>query len=139
MVLDRLERVRRCGKGHTARCPAHADRTASLSLCEGSDGRVLLHCFAGCSAIDVLAAIGLQLIDLYPERLSPLNPNHRSELREYARQANWRAALNVLSLECAVVRIAAGELVRGAVLSTDDQARLAQAHDRITDAQAVLK
>lgn len=138
IVLDRLERPRRSGKGYIARCPAHQDRSASLSLAEGSDGRALIHCFAGCSPADVLGAIGLQLADLYPERHTPLKPDHRRELREYAKQANWRAALNVLALETAVVRMAAGQLKTWQTLSEEDDRRLAVAHDRICDAQAVL-
>ncbi len=41
-----------------ARCPAHADRTPSLSITEGPGGKVLLHCFAGCDYADILAALG---------------------------------------------------------------------------------
>ena len=39
---------RRAGKGYQARCPAHDDRTPSLTVSEGSDNRVLLTCHAGC-------------------------------------------------------------------------------------------
>lgn len=41
--------ARRTGKGWVARCPAHGDRSSSLSTAEGQDGRILLHCHAGCS------------------------------------------------------------------------------------------
>ena len=47
-ILDRLEGVRRCGEGYMARCPNHDDHTPSLSIREGRDGRILLHCFGGC-------------------------------------------------------------------------------------------
>jgi hypothetical protein len=40
--LDRLDRVKRSGSGWTARCPAHEDRHASLSVGEG-DGLYGLH------------------------------------------------------------------------------------------------
>lgn len=40
------------------RCPAHADRDPSLSVAEGRDGRLLVHCFAGCDFRDVLASLG---------------------------------------------------------------------------------
>jgi len=49
-ILARLERVKTSEKGAMARCPAHDDARASLSTAEGDDGRVLLHCFAGCAA-----------------------------------------------------------------------------------------
>lgn len=38
-------------------CPAHADRTPSLSVRQGERG-ILVHCFAGCRSEDVLREIG---------------------------------------------------------------------------------
>jgi len=65
--LTRLERVKRSGKGWTARCPAHDDRLASLSIGEGDDGRVLVKCHAGCTVEEIVATLGLGLRDLFPE------------------------------------------------------------------------
>jgi len=68
-ILSRLERVKRSGPGRwIARCPAHDDRTPSFSIRETDDGRLLLHCFAGCSVADIVAALGLTLSDLMPPR-----------------------------------------------------------------------
>lgn len=58
-VLDRLNKVRKQGAGFTACCPAHDDRSPSLAVSEGSDGRVLLKCWAGCRYSQIMAAIGL--------------------------------------------------------------------------------
>src|SRR5262245_26869584 len=66
LVLDRLERVKKNGTGWQARCPAHEDRVASLSIAE-RDGVVLLHCFAGCTTEAVVAELGLQMRDLFPD------------------------------------------------------------------------
>jgi putative DNA primase/helicase len=44
------------------RCPAHQDDTPSLHISEGSNGKVLVHCFAHCeqhAVIDALVARGL--------------------------------------------------------------------------------
>ena len=69
LFIDRLDgRIRRSGGGYTAQCPAHEDRSPSLSFREGDDGRVLFHCFAGCAARDVLDALGLTWTDLFPAR-----------------------------------------------------------------------
>lgn len=57
--LARLDGVKRNGVGWRARCPAHEDRVASLSVSEGNDGRLLAHCHAGCSFDQVVAAAGL--------------------------------------------------------------------------------
>ena len=54
------------GSGFMGLCPAHDDHTPSLSITEGNDGYVLLHCFAGCNTTDVLAAKGLTMADLMP-------------------------------------------------------------------------
>ena len=60
--------ARPAGEGRwTAKCPAHEDRSPSLSIRETSDCRVLLHCFAGCETQDVLSAVGLTFSDLFPE------------------------------------------------------------------------
>ena len=46
------------GRSGLAYCPAHPNaRTPALSLTDGSDGKLLVHCFAGCSGVDVLAAL----------------------------------------------------------------------------------
>ena len=66
-VLERLPDARRNGKGWQARCPAHDDTSPSLSVTAGDDGRVLLHCFGGCTFEAVAAALGLTAADLAPE------------------------------------------------------------------------
>jgi len=64
VLLDRLEGVRPAGPNSwMARCPAHEDRDPSLSV-SVKEGRILIHCFAGCSADAVLEAVGLTWKDL---------------------------------------------------------------------------
>lgn len=67
MLLDRLEGVRRTGDNRwIAKCPAHEDRSPSLSV-RDADGTVLLHCFAGCAPSEVISAVGLEMSDLFSE------------------------------------------------------------------------
>ena len=47
-----------------ARCPAHSDRRASLSLTRAED-KVLFRCFAGCDSADVLASLGFGWTDTF--------------------------------------------------------------------------
>lgn len=70
-VADRLGATR-SGDGWSARCPAHDDHRPSLSIREGADGRVLLHCFAGCSFDAVVEALGLSTTDLFEDALGPV-------------------------------------------------------------------
>lgn len=59
-VLPKLKGVKRTKPGHwMARCCAHDDRNPSLSISEVSGGRVLLHCFTGCSFESIVAALGI--------------------------------------------------------------------------------
>lgn len=64
-VLGLLEGVKQSGSGFQAKCPAHDDRVASLSIGDGDDGRALVHCKAGCQTTDVCNAIGLTVSDLF--------------------------------------------------------------------------
>jgi len=74
-VLEQLEAVRRNGEGRwMARCPAHGDRSASLSVREGGDGRVLLHCFSGCTFAEVAGALRLEPRQLFPPSAEPWRP-----------------------------------------------------------------
>lgn len=73
-VLSHLQSPKKSGNGHIARCSAHDDGGPSLSLREGDDGRVLLHCHAGCSTAAVVAAMGLSMSDLFPPSNTPRRP-----------------------------------------------------------------
>jgi len=67
-ILAQLQRVRRSGDGWSARWPAHDDQHVSLSIGKGDDGRVLLHCHAGCEPQAICQKLGIELADLFPER-----------------------------------------------------------------------
>ena len=68
-LLQNLEKVRRSGQGSwLACCPAHDDKSPSLSIRETVDGRVLVHCFAGCAVHEIVSAVGLDTSDLFPPR-----------------------------------------------------------------------
>jgi DNA primase len=107
-ILDRLQGVKRVGKRWVARCPAHDDKDPSLSLREADDGRVLLHCFAGCPAYDVVTAVGLELSDLFPEKLE----GYRSKALDDALQHERTVLLLVKSAKDAGKQLDPHELNR---------------------------
>ncbi len=66
-VLDKLEVADRNGEKAMCFCPAHDDRhRPSLSI-KAENGRLLLHCFAGCSPEDIVSEVGLAMKDLFVE------------------------------------------------------------------------
>ena len=50
-------RGRKSGTGWVAHCPAHNDHRPSLSIREADDGKILVHCHAGCEQERVIAAL----------------------------------------------------------------------------------
>src|SRR5690606_8442036 len=66
--------------GRCPQCPAHRDESPSLSASTGSDGRVLVHCHAGCSLESILGALRISPAHLF--RSSSLSPQqHVDHLR----------------------------------------------------------
>lgn len=66
LVLAKLNGVTQSSPDQwSARCPAHADNRASLSVKRGEEGKVLLNCHAGCETADIVAAMGLTMKDLF--------------------------------------------------------------------------
>lgn len=140
ILLNRLENVRQYGQGWRAKCPAHDGKSpGSLSIAVGDDQRILLHCFGGCSALDVVHSCGLELSDLFEKRLMHnATPAERRVLRELARQCQWKAAVPALMSESIVVLMAAGKIDKGEPLTPADDDRLMLAIERIESAKAVF-
>ena len=138
LLLSRLENVQRSGQGWRADCPCGHRAHSALSLAQGDDGRLLLHCFAGCSAADVLGGLGLTLGDVMPERLRDESPEGRRAARERFRLASVHGAAGVLEREASIVLLVACDILRGDVLDGPDVARLIEAADRIGAARRAL-
>lgn len=123
-ILDHLEGIRDRGAGqYYAKCPAHNDRSPSLSIKVCDDGRTLVRCFAGCSTDEVLAAVGLRFADLFPTALgdfAPSPPKHRA--------ADLLAALRH---EALIVAVAASDIAQGKTLTPETLSRVATAAGRI--------
>ena len=59
-ALDALERATAfkpvpSGDGFKAKCPAHDDANPSLSVAQGENGTVLIHCFRGCTYAEIMS------------------------------------------------------------------------------------
>ena len=58
-IANRLEKPQRTKDGWLARCPAHPDKSPSLSIKDGDKGFPLYYCYAGCGYEEIEAALGI--------------------------------------------------------------------------------
>src|SRR5439155_7305110 len=82
-LLARFPDAKRAGKGWSAKCPAHDDRRASLSIGTGADGRWLLKCHAGCALEAILAAAHLAKRDLLPTKTTTTTKKTIAAIYDY--------------------------------------------------------
>ena len=131
-LLELLEAVREVSPGqYVARCPAHDDKSPSLSIKGCDDGRVLVHCFAGCEVENVLSAVGLTFSDVMPSRVAGKHSYKPDRNRIPA-----TVALATLDHESFVVEIIANDILAHKEIDEPTWERLAQAADRIHETRA---
>ena len=138
-ILPLLEGVIATGKGWNAFCPCCAGKSRTLSLAEGDNGTLLLNCFKCRDTTAIVAAIGLQMGDLFQRKdLRSMTPGQRSQFKQASLIPRWNAALNVVVNETTVMQIALNKVLGGEALAEDDLTRLHVAALRIFDAREVL-
>jgi len=129
--ISRLEGVRHTSVGRwIARCPAHEDKSPSLNIREKEDGRLLIHCFAGCSAFEIVSALGLELSDLFPAKAVQYAARER-------RPFSADDALRCLAFESTLLLIVAHDLADGKTLNEGDRSRLLVSAGRIASAESL--
>lgn len=130
-LLSRLDNPRQIGPDRwQARCPAHEDRTPSLSIRLTTD-RLLIHCWAGCGADDILAAVGLNWSDLFSDRWQAA---HEAGLAAgHKRQRKMLSEVTQRQWATMVVRIAARDKAAGKELNLEDRGTLELAINILTE------
>ena len=131
-LIQRLEKVRGRNGSWTARCPAHADKGPSLAVRETPDGRVLVHCFAGCETQSVLESVGMDMTDLFPPDEKRREYGHGKPSVKPAFYAS--DLMRVIAFEALVVQIVAFDIGNGKKISEDDRQRMMVAYQRIEEA-----
>jgi hypothetical protein len=131
-VLSHLHKVKRTGEDKwQALCPAHDDKRPSLSIREAEDGKVLLKCWSGCGAAEIVSALGLSLADLFPGDRRSLGNHGTGPMR---RHFDYRDALTGIAHEATVARLIVEAVNRGEEMDAESLDRLALAEERISDA-----
>lgn len=109
MLLSRLDGVRQVkSNGWMSRCPAHNGDGQSLAITDKDNGYILIHCFAHeCEVSDILAAVGMSVGDLFPERLPDRSyspPKHAVPSAD---------VLRVMRHELAIVQVLMSDFANG--------------------------
>jgi len=123
-LLSKLDKVKPNGSAKwRACCPAHPDESPSLAIKE-IDGKILIHCFAGCLVTDVVAAVGLELSDLMPE-----NPTYQKGAKPP--RFNKYELFDRLAFESIILSLAIRQLLNGEILEPLDLSRVLLAETTI--------
>jgi hypothetical protein len=126
-ILPRLEKVKRTGPNNwLSCCPAHDDQSPSMTIHAADDGRILVHCWAGCSFEEIKDAVGLGWEPWFPPKPIEYAPKVR-------RPFPAADVLEALSFECIVIAVHAAQLANGEQLSDEDKARMWLAFDRFQE------
>lgn len=103
-LLPRLRGVRRVGPGKwSAFSAARDERSPSLHIRELDDGTLLLHDFGGSSVEENLAAVGLELTDLFPPRPAAPGQGTPPARRPYAAADLVRLCAYESTVACIVI------------------------------------
>lgn len=129
--LERCEKVKSTGRGTwIARCPAHNDKRPSMTVREVDDGRVLVHCFAGCDIGQILGAVGLEFDALFPDK--PIE--HAKPIR---RPFPAHDVLQAVSGEALVVAVSALDVAYRREMSDEEIERMLVAAQRLFEAERI--
>jgi hypothetical protein len=127
LLINRLHHARQIRQDRwIAKCPAHDDRSPSLSISETSDGTVLIRCWAGCGAEDIVNAVGLRLGDLFPRQFTSIRTHsHKNRFNAYE-------VVKTACSESMILCLAYQQVLSGTPVSPEDEKRIDQAIHAIT-------
>jgi len=131
-VLERLKKVQQTPPGKwRACCPAHDSSGRSLAIAD-RDGRVLLHCFAGCAADAVLSSVGLTFGDLYDKPLGEFSSLKRSPF-------NAHDVVDLVVREAMTISMITSDFLKQKQISLLEAERLFSATSRLNQIIALVK
>lgn len=132
-LIARLQKVKPSGnQSWTACCPAHEDSHPSLSLRQTADGRILIHCFAGCAVGDVVAAVGMDIMDLFPQSFGI---HRRTKVNK---PFNLSDVVRCLAVDALTIVQCSNVMLSGAALTPSSHASLVAASARFLAAEGLL-
>ena len=127
-ILSRLSKVKRSGKGNwLACCPAHEDKSPSMTLHAADDGRILVRCWAGCSFEEIVGAVGLGWEPWFPPK------TEQDRVAAVRRPFPAGDVLEALAFESLVVATLASDMRQLKHIAEPEYDRLLVALERIEE------
>jgi len=124
-LLTRLKKLRRTGDGKwLACCPAHNDKHPSLAIKLTDDGKILIHCFAGCDVEAIVSSLNLTLADLMPDNPTYTKGSKPPKFNKYE-------LFDRLVFESIILCVAIRQLINKVPLTDEDQQRVIKAEQTI--------
>lgn len=98
-------------------CPHHKkENNKHLAITQDSEGRIGVHCFAGCYVDEVLPEVGLKIRDLFPDQSPADREQYRANIAE-KRKIDERSSLThrfyveiCVIQQCLEARLFGGEM-----------------------------
>lgn len=123
LLLSRLEKVKRNGdQSWMACCPAHDDKDPSMAVTVTDAGKVLLKCFCGCSAPEIMGALGLPMSVLF----HPESRKYSSNTEDLRKRMRDRQFMRDIAKDAMVVAMAASHIRNGDKCTDEDVELLIQ-------------
>lgn len=133
--LARLKKVRKTGPNNwIACCPAHDDKSPSMTVGVGDNGGIVIYCFALCSAQDIVFSLGLELHELMPEK-----PEGREFVRGRSKPFPAGDILECIAEEVMIAWVISRDMELSKPIKQDDFDRLTVANRRIQSALEVAR
>jgi hypothetical protein len=113
-LLSRLQKVKPSGKHRwLCACPAHQDKSPSMHILLADDGKILINCKAGCDTYSILQSVGLDWVDVMPEKATHHRQNPKKQIL-YATEA-----LELLQYEARIILACAIAMKNNALKQQD--------------------
>ena len=127
-LISRLMGVKQRGNRWSAICPAHDDRSPSLSISDGNKG-ILIRCWAGCTVEEICRSLGIEPKDLFYDASLPRSQRPAPRPPQLNRRSlAFQFEIGALDLRLRAERIFdAAKNLDGSVL-TDDEIQAALGH-----------
>lgn len=124
LIIERVQKARKVSAdSYMACCPAHEDKSPSMRITE-RDGKILVHCMAGCTPDDILAAIGLTWADLFEDKMDAARQAATSQKTRLPR-------IDPMEHERTILFIYREDRKAGRDISMEDAARVKIAIERL--------